>query len=256
MDMSATLPEPRDTVADPRAASRNRALMRLQVLAVHNAVRPGPAGSISTPTALGLTTGQLFVGGAFQHRTRYTHDADAGAAIGVGIGSARLVALEATLTTYSTIRDGGPGETGGVSFKLHHLLPRESAIAAGVESLGLWGGSDTERSMYAVGSHLFRFDLALVSLGVGNGRFRSEDQVADDRGTVSVFGSAGLRVATPLSLIADWTGQDLALAASFTPIRRQALIISPGVTDVLGTAGDGVRFILSVGYGVSLRRPF
>ena len=67
----------------------------------------------------------------------------------------------------------------------------------------------------------------------------------------NVFGSVGLRVVEPVSVIADWTGQDLTLGTSIAPFRNFPLVITPAVADVTGNAGDGARFILGVGFGYS-----
>jgi hypothetical protein len=32
--------------------------------------------------------------------------------------------------------------------------------------------------------------------------------------------------------------------------------VTVGLADLTGTAGDGARFILSLGYGLALRQPF
>ena len=61
----------------------------------------------------------------------------------------------------------------------------------------------------------------------------------------------GLRAIDRVSLIADWTGQDLNLGASIVPFRNLPLVITPAVADVTGNAGDGARFILGVGYAIS-----
>ena len=249
---------------DPRAARRNRAAMGLGVSERGDQVRLGPAASVSIPTALGVDAGELFFGIAYQGRTRYTTEDDAAAVLGVGIGTRRVVALEAALTTYSTLRGGGPLETGGVSLKLHRAMGGQTSVAVGVENALLWGGSDGDPSVYAVASRMLNlrddasapFSTAVATLGVGNGRFRSEDDDAADRETVNVFGGLGVRVAGPLSLVADWTGQDLNAAASITPFRRLPLVLTAGMVDLTGSAGDGARFIVSLGYGLAFRQPF
>jgi hypothetical protein len=65
-----------------------------------------------------------------------------------------------------------------------------------------------------------------------------------------VFGSAALRVAQPVNLIVEWTGQDMNVGASISPIPGVPLVITPAAADITGTAGDGTRFILGVGYGI------
>jgi hypothetical protein len=248
---------------DPARAERTRESLRLGRGAVRGQVRLGPAASVSVPTGFGVDAGELFLGAAYQGRTRYTQDDDAAAVAGVGIGTRRVVALEVALTSYSTLR-GTPLETGGLSFKLHRALPRSTSVAVGWENAILWGGSDDRGSLYAVATRMVplrenpadRFSVGVFTLGVGNGRFRFEQDDAEGNETVNVFGAVGLRVSDPVSVMADWTGQDLNLAASVTPVRRLPFVVTAGVADLTGHAGDGARFILSLGYGLSIRQPF
>jgi hypothetical protein len=249
---------------DGRAARRNRAAMRLGVGELGDQVRLGPAASVSVPTALGVDSGELFFGVAYQGRTRYTEEDDAAAVLGIGIGSRRLLALEVALTTYSTFRGGGPGETGGLSVKLHRGVGRQTSVAVGWENALRWGGGDDDGSLYAVASRQLNlrgdpaaaFSTAVATVGVGNGRFRFEEDDAEARETVNVFAGIGVRVAGPLSLVADWTGQDLNAAASVTPFPRLPLVINVGLADLTGSAGDGVRPLVSLGYGLAFRAPF
>ena len=67
------------------------------------------------------------------------------------------------------------------------------------------------------------------------------------------FGSVGVRVLQPVSVIAEWTGQDLLLATSVTPLRNQNVAFTAGFADVTGTAGDGARFIIGGSLGYSFR---
>lgn len=251
------------TAADPEAARRNRQALRLGRGVVRDQPRLGPAASVSVPTAYGVDAGELFVGVAYQGRTRYTEEADAAVVAGLGLGTRRVLAMEVALTSYSTIR-GTPLETGGISVRLHRAVGSSTSVAAGWENAVRWGGTDDDGSLYVVGTRMVplrgdparRFGLAVFSLGVGNGRFRLEQDDRDGNETVNVFGAVGVRVTEPLSVMADWTGQDLNLAASVIPLRRVPLVVTAGVADVTGLAGDGARFILSVGYGLSFRQPF
>jgi hypothetical protein len=247
---------------DTTVADRNRRALRLGTPGLPNRVRLGPAASVSVPTAFGVDAGEVFMGIGYQGRTRYTEEDDAAAVAGVGIGKRSVVALEVALTSYSTLR-GAPLETGGLSFKVHRALPSNTSVAVGWENAVRWGGSDDEGSLYGVATRVFSlkddpadpFSMAVFTLGVGNGRFRFEEDDADDKQTVNLFAAAGVRVAEPVSLVADWTGQDLNVAASFTPIPRVPLVLTTGLADLTGSAGDGMRFILSLGYGTSFRVP-
>ncbi|HEY9604415.1 MAG TPA: S-layer homology domain-containing protein [Allocoleopsis sp.] len=219
----------------------------------------GGGSSISTPTAFGAQSGDFFLGGTYQNRARFTDLDDGAVVLGFGLGDAqKLVALETAVTSYSTIRQDF-FTNGGVSFKLHHLFPGSLGVAFGVENAINWGDIDAGRSFYGVVSKVIQLKPRVsdplsqltVSAGVGSGRFRSEDDVRNDTGSANVFGSVGLRVAEPISLIGEWTGQDLNIGASIAPIPGVPLVITPAAADITGNAGDGARFILGVGYGIT-----
>ncbi len=263
---TANVPSYSGTGADappaPDAAKRNRDALRLGLGRLGDRKRLGPAASVSVPTAFGVDAGEVFFGVAYQGRTRYTEQDDAAAVVGFGIGTRRVVALEVALTTYSTFRSY-PLETGGLSFKVHRAFPRQTSVAIGYENAILWGGSDDNGSLYAVATRLVNlrdddeapFSTAVFTLGLGNGRFRFEEDDAEGNETVNLFAAAGARVSPHVSLVADWTGQDLNMAASLTPLRHIPLVVTVGLADITGTAGDGARFILSLGYGLAFRMP-
>ncbi|MCT7992979.1 hypothetical protein [Laspinema olomoucense] len=218
-----------------------------------------PGVSIGTPTAFGANWGRVYTGFGYQARTRYTTETDGTLALGFGLGNSREnVGLEVSLVVSDLIDE--TLADGGVSFKVHRLLPNNFAVAAGIEYALSWGDIDTTTSPYGVVTKVFRFkensaeplSQLTVSLGVGGGRYRSEDDVINDNNTIGVFSSIGLRVAEQISLIADWTGQDLFLGASIVPFKDLPVVITPAFADVTNNAGDGARFILGIGYGYSL----
>jgi hypothetical protein len=213
-----------------------------------------PGSSAASPTAYGANFGDGFVGVGYQQRTRFTHRQDGAVVAGLGLGNSRdLVGLEATFTSYSTLRSSFLSEL-GVSFKLHRVLPGNWGVAAGLENV-LQKNIDSPKTAYGVVSKVWSqswwnpFNTVTTSAGVGNGRFRSENDVRIDRKTANVFGSVGVQLFEPVSAIADWNGQDLTLAASIIPIRGVPLIITPGFADILGRAGDGARFTVGAGMG-------
>jgi hypothetical protein len=224
-----------------------------------------PAASISSPTAFGSQFGEAFAAVGFQQRTRFTHLSDAGLVLGAGLGDRqRAVGLELALSSYSTLHGGGPLEAGGVSFKLHRAFGDAWGAAVGYENALAWGGSDAGRSPYAVVTRVVRFkpdateplSALAATLGVGAGRFRTEAQVAAGRETANVFAALGLQVAEPVSVTADWNGQDLFAGVSVAPIRRVPLVITTGLADLTGSAGDGARFIVSAALGFRYLPPF
>ncbi|GAB4276826.1 MAG: hypothetical protein Fur0025_02340 [Oscillatoriaceae cyanobacterium] len=213
-----------------------------------------PAISGGSPTAFGADWGFAFAGAAYQNRARYSDQEDGAISVGFGVGDKDTVGLEIAATSFSTFRQGF-GQNGSLSFKLHHTFPKDLAVAAGIENAIEWGGIDTELSGYGVVSKIFRlqdsaadpFSRLSVSVGLGNGRFRSEDDRRNDKDTVNVFGNVSMRVLEPMSVFADWTGQDLNLGFSVMPFRNFPIVITPALQDVTGNAGDGTRFSISVG---------
>ncbi len=99
------------------------------------------------------------------------------------------------------------------------------------------------------------FSLGFVTLGVGNGVFRTEDNIdpTDEFGgtQLNVFGSFATSMGSQAHAIAEWTGQDLTMGLSVVPFRRIPLVASFGLNDLTGNAGDGVRLNLSIVYGIS-----
>lgn len=218
--------------------------------------RSGPSITVLVPSAYGRSWRSAAVGVGFQSRTRFRDNADGAVGVSVGFGDARkAVGLDVGVTAFNF---SGTAR-GSVSLKLHRLLPEDVAIAAGVSniiSLGDWDGSV---SPYGVVTKRFRlandtrvpFSQVYVSAGVGGGRFRLEDDYNAGRDTVGAFGSVAVRVVEPMSVIAEWSGQDLSMGVSIAPSRKIPLVITPAVVDITGSAGDGPRFILGIGYGIS-----
>lgn len=246
--------------ADP--ADSLRAQYRLPVPPTQEIAARGrriaPGASIAVPSAFGAGFGDAFVGVGYQSFTRAEDHPDGGFVVGFGLGSARrAVGVEVALSTFGTVRTCCRG---GASVKVHRALPWNSAVAVGWENAVTWGSlhgsdvaTDAGSSLYAVGSKVFLlrptlgdpFSTLTLNLGVGDGRFRREEDILEFRERVNVFGGAALRVIEPASLIVDWTGQDLVAGASIVPLRGVPLFIAPGVADLTTRP----RFILGIGYG-------
>ena len=239
--------------------------------AAANASRSAPGSSSGSPSAFGANWGDAFFGGSYQNQVRYvgakpsTLD-DGGVVGGFGLGDASEYAgLEVAFSSFSTLHEGF-GKRGGMSLKLHRLLPDNFGIAVGRENAATWGGTDGGRSWYGVVSK--EQDLSdnpngflgsiTLNAGVGDGRFRDSHLVNLGNGkqalgtpidTVGFFASAGLRLHETTSLIADWGGQDLTLGFSIAPFASVPVVITPAIADILGRANGHGRFVLGVGYG-------
>jgi hypothetical protein len=222
-----------------------------------------PGNSFNSPVAFGATWGTVYAGVGYQNRTRIARNPDGAAFVGFGVGDPRKwVGLDITVAALGTVRSFGRF---GFNVKAHRRLPAKAAVAVGIENAAVIGYSDTPRSMYAVASKQFTFrdspdkwfSSLTASLGAGNGRYVPEDEfLAGEYDGVNVFGSLGVRVTDPVGIIADWTGQDLVLGLSLVPFRRIPLVITPGFADVMGTAGDGARFVLGAAVGLYIPNSF
>jgi hypothetical protein len=219
--------------------------------------RPSPAVTIVTPSAYGQASRTLGVGISFQERTRFSQKSDGSFGFGLGFGDPRKVgALSLGLISNSSFRSGF-FERGTLNIKAYRYLPYNVAIAAGVNNGIRWGQTDASVSPYGVVTKQFilrpqvsvPFSRLYVSAGLGGGQFRSEDDVARGTETVGAFGSVALRVAEPITLISEWSGQDLTLGLSVAPLRKFPLVFTPAVTDITRNAGNGPRFIFGIGYG-------
>jgi hypothetical protein len=223
-----------------------------------NAVKPSarysPSITLLTPSGYGKSWGQVSVGGSFQSRARYVDETDAAFGFGFGLGNAKTaVGLDVNVF----VADVTSFDRGGVGFKLHRQFPNQLAIAVGVNNALTWGEIDGGISPFGVVTKGFQlredtrapFSQLYVSGGAGTGRYRSEDDIANRRNSVGVFGGIALRVVQPVNFIAEWSGQDLSLGFSILPFPKVPIVFSPMVTDVTGTAGDGPRFTFAVGMG-------
>ena len=224
------------------------------------ASRFAPGHNTASQSAYGANFGDGFVGAGFASRTRSGSSSDGSVVFGFGLWNARdYVGVEVDVFSYSTIREGFM-TNGALGLKLHRVLPKNVAVAVGGENLAGWGELDAPKSYYGVVSKVWRlrqregdpFGSLTTNLGLGNGRFSPNFDsltATSDRGSVGVFGSAGLRVHEAATLIADWGGQDLSVGVSFLPLRWVPLVITPAYADILGRDDHKATFILGVALG-------
>ncbi|MDH3733408.1 MAG: hypothetical protein OEU54_07720 [Gemmatimonadota bacterium] len=253
---------------DPAVARRN---LRLPLpdffTGTPNTYWSVPAMGANTPGGFGAGWGDFYVGLGGTSRARFQDenfsDADAAAAFGLGFGDPiRNIGFEVTVNSYSTFEHQFFTRS-GIDFHVHRQFLGDFSAAVGWENAITSGEPDAGESFYFVVSKWTSlredpnkpFSALLVTGGLGNGRFRSQQNVDDDVETVNVFGSVALRVLAPLSLVADWTGQDLTAVASVAPFRNVSLLLLGGFADITGNTGDegGARFVASISYGLSLR---
>lgn len=222
-----------------------------------------PSITVVTPSAYGKSEGSAAIGFGLQTPSDYSSDVEGGVGVSVGLGDARqAVGLDIGVSVSVTSEQFAERAT--LSAKLHRQLPEDFAIAVGVrntinlDSDKISSDKEEEVSVYGVVTKQFRlrpyqtdaFSRLYLSVGVGGGQFRKQSDQEDDANSIGVFGSVAVQVAQPVNAIAEWTGQDLILGLSWTPIPHVPLVITPAV-DATGNAAGENRFLLGIGYGFS-----
>jgi len=215
-----------------------------------------PSITMLTPSAYGKSWGRASIGLGFQSRARFTNKVDGVSGFGFGLGDAKeSVGLDVNIG----IVDLDNFQDGNVSLKLHTQLKNDIAVAVGVKNFITFGSTDGGTSGYGVITKIVRlqdsenkpFSRLYLSTGIGNGQFRSESDINNKIDSVGVFGSVAVKVVQPVNAIIEWSGQDLGLGLSIAPLKQVPLVVTPAITDLTGSAGDGIRFILGVGYSFS-----
>ena len=212
-----------------------------------------PNISSNVPNAYGASKGMGAIGVGFQNRTRFSNDADGTAAALIGLGDPRKVGADLQVSFLDLSRFGHRLALG---FKLHRQLANDTTVAVGGENALLSSFSDSDASYYGVISKKLRltessrkpFSRVYLSLGVGTGRFLSERDVFNNKGSVNVFGSAAINVNRSTTVFSEWTGQSLDVGTSVVPIRKYPFVITLALADVAGSGGDGTRFTAGFGY--------
>jgi hypothetical protein len=223
-----------------------------------------PAISINNPVGFGADNGVGFLSGSYQSRTRGSQKSDGELGIGVGLFNANdAVGLELSYTINSFGSTQGFG-SGGFNAKLHKRFG-DAGVAIGWNRFAniQFGSNPTDypkNSYYAVATQVIRttddvdgfLSRIALSAGVGGGQFLSQDTLnkvpaGGSPSGVNAFGSVAFRVAKPVSVIAEWTGQDLAAGLSITPFDNFPLVITPAFRDISGIKGQSARFVLGVG---------
>ncbi|MCC0176745.1 hypothetical protein I4641_07110 [Waterburya agarophytonicola K14] len=219
--------------------------------------RASPSITVINPSAYGASWGSFGIGFGFQERARFIDRSDGVIGLGFGVGNPQKnvgAQIGVSLVDVSSLfRDGA------INVKLHRRLPQDFSVALGVQGITTWGDTDGGSSVYGVTTKRFKlrkdrtkpFSEVYTTLGLGGGQFRSESDINNGNETVGVFGSVAVKIIEPVGFVTEWTGQDLTLGLPLVLFRRLPLVIVPAVTDVTGTAGDGTRFVVGVGYSFS-----
>lgn len=228
---------------------------QIEAIQIPDLAISAPGYTIAVPSGYGVSFGTVYLaaGGVFERRFD-DGGGQAGVGVGVGLGNPnQWLGLDVNYV----LGDVDEG-LGGFSFKVHrNLIINDQvgwAAAVGWEDFATTGEPSRDSSVYGSTSVILKlrpeinqaFSRLALTVGVGGGRFRTEDDILDGESTVGVFGSGALRLSRAVSVIGEWTGQDLAAGVSFAPLADVSFYITPSLRDIAG-AGDNVRFSVSAG---------
>lgn len=238
---------------------RPRRIAPLSVPEVEDEFESSPGLSIYIPVGFGADRNTFFLGGTYQNTTRSDNDDNNGnVGVGIGLGDAdRLVGVEISYA-FENFNDEDDFGEGGFNLKVHRRLSQSLSVAAGYNGLINIGSNDFEHSRYGVITKIFRtresvrdpFSRLAVTVGVGDGQFRSNGAIDAGDNDPNFFGNVAFRLVRPISFITEWTGTDLALGFSIAPFKSIPWVITPAVRDLAGR-GDDPRFVL--GSGISFQ---
>ncbi len=219
-----------------------------------------PASGITTPSAFGANWGDVFVGAGYQNNlpVAIAPPGDGNSTVygaGIGLGNARdLIGLEASYTSAGN----SIGDRGGVNLKLHKLLGDNVSVAAGWENAirnGYTAANDPKDTYYGVITGILPVgDTSnfTASVGAGNGRFRTFDDLTADNNTTNIFGSLGFRLTENIALAADYNGRNFSLALPLTLKLGDGvgLQVTPAWLDIAGDQNTGPKGRFGIGGGI------
>lgn len=219
--------------------------------------RAQPGVAASSPVGFGPGRGDIFAGLGYQAKTGSTGAQDGALSVGGGFFSPNeTVGLEVVLTSLSTVRSGfGSRLVGGA--KVHKVLQSGMGpigVGVGLEGIYLNGNEfDTDPSFYVAATTVRQladrpmFNSATFNIGLGNGRFQAAEDFAAGETGIGFFLSSSLRVNEWSSAILDYTGAQINMALSFSPLKNMPLVVTPSINDITGESGSAGRLALAAG---------
>jgi hypothetical protein len=221
-----------------------------------------PAGGITTPTAFGANWGDIFVGAGYQNNipTAILPPGDRTSTVyggGIGLGNSKsFFGLEASYTSAGD----SIAARGGFNFKLHKQLGDNLAIAGGWENAirnGYNSANDPRDTFYGVVTGILPVGETsnfTASVGAGNGRFRTFNDLTLDNSNINLFGSLGFRFSENIAVAADYNGRNFSVGLPLTVKLGDAIGIqvTPALLDIAGDQNTGSKSRFGIGGGIGI----
>ncbi|ALA26417.1 hypothetical protein Psal071_00111 [Piscirickettsia salmonis] len=218
----------------------------------HIAVLPNVLSPLA-PTAVGAQWGDVYFGFAAANHSSGEDNVNGVLVVGFGIGDPEhVIGLDVSMAVTSiNPADGGFAKDRHVDLKLHRRLPYQSAIAVGVENLLASGlDRDFSKTYYLVLTKDFQVTerQLSISLGIGNGRFRSQEDINIDKSSIGVFADVSIGITDWLDIFADWTGHAVSAGVSLQPVKKLPLTLTVAALDIGKSAVSTVPIAVGLGF--------
>jgi hypothetical protein len=209
------------------------AILGTIILGTATSAIASPQLTINNPSGFGAENGQVYVQADYQTKTRNTEVSDGQVGFGIGIGSAKDLALDLNVTanSFGLNSNGGKLGDGNVSVKLHKNIDSSTGIAVGYNSIVSNGLTDYPKNSYYVAATKVvalkksvdeTFSRASFTIGYGGGQFKD-----------SMFGSVAVKVTKSLSTIVEYQAGEMSIEASYSV--NENLNVNAAVKDLSTT---------------------
>ncbi len=235
---------------------------------------PSPGLGFGIPSGFGAGSGSAFVGISYgvptsDGLTIYDSSGekvgDGSMNVGFGLGNSSKLAGEISIAILSMACQDGKscfGSDGNIGGKLHKTLNEKGDLAAslGASNFYEWretqGDKSKSTTIYSaitknltLNSNAERPLPAQVTLGVGNGTFRSKGAQDADSDDPNVFGGFGIGFLPRVSFATSWNGSSLGAGIGLAPFNFP-VTMTVGLNDITENMSE-TKLSINASYSLS-----
>jgi len=235
---------------------------------------PSPGLGFGIPSGFGAGSGSAFIGISYGVPTSdgitfYDDDGekvgDGSMNVGFGIGDSSKLAGEISIGILSMLCQDGKscfGSDGNIGGKLHKTLNEKGdlAISLGASNFYEWRETESDKSESTTVYSAITKNLTLnnkaerpfpaqVTLGVGNGTFRSKGAQDADSDDPNIFGGFGIGFLPRISFAASWNGSSLGAGFGLAPFNFP-VTMTVGLNDITENMSE-TKLSVNASYSIS-----
>jgi hypothetical protein len=235
---------------------------------------PSPGLGFGIPSGFGAGSGSAFIGISYGVPTSdgitfYDADGekvgDGSMNLGFGIGDPSKIAGEISIGILSMLCQDGKscfGSDGNIGGKIHKILNEKGDLAAsiGASNFYEWRETESDKSDSTTVYSAITKNLTLnnkaerplpaqVTLGIGNGTFRSKGAQDADNDDPNVFGGFGIGFLPRISFAASWNGSTLGAGFGLAPFNFP-VTMTVGLNDITENMSE-TKLSVNASYSLS-----